>query len=82
VRQGVRYMSGGLKVYYVPQLRPTQSQATLPTLLLFAPLLRNILVRESIDIVHAHQVRLDANTYTLELRSVIICFNPFLTSIF
>ncbi|CEO95431.1 phosphatidylinositol N-acetylglucosaminyltransferase [Plasmodiophora brassicae] len=53
-RQGVRYLSQGLKVYYCP-LRVIVQQATPPTLFAFLPLLRNILIREKIDIVHGHQ---------------------------
>ncbi|KAI8343860.1 hypothetical protein BC941DRAFT_386132 [Chlamydoabsidia padenii] len=52
-RKGVRYMTNGLKVYYVPTL-VIYSEATLPTLYGFFPLFRNILIRESIDIVHGH----------------------------
>lgn len=51
-RTGIRHL-GPLKVYYLPIL-PIASQATLPNFLLFLPYLRNILVRESIDLVHAH----------------------------
>ncbi|KAI8069995.1 phosphatidylinositol N-acetylglucosaminyltransferase GPI3 subunit [Gongronella butleri] len=53
-RKGVRYLTNGLKVYYVPTL-VIYSGASLPTVYGFFPLLRNILIRESIDIVHGHQ---------------------------
>ncbi|ORX42600.1 phosphatidylinositol N-acetylglucosaminyltransferase GPI3 subunit [Hesseltinella vesiculosa] len=53
-RKGVRYLTNGLKVYYVPAM-VVYSEATLPTVYGFFPLLRNILIRESIDIVHGHQ---------------------------
>jgi len=53
-RHGVRYMPNGLKVYYCP-FTPFVDEATLPTLFSFFPLLRKILVREQIDIVHGHQ---------------------------
>ena len=43
-RQGVRWMSNGLKVYYVP-LTTFHDQAAFPTLFGFFPLLRNILIR-------------------------------------
>lgn len=56
-RNGVRYTTNGLKVYYVPfvgvQLPP--GTVTLPTLWAGLPLLRNILLRERITIVHGHQ---------------------------
>lgn len=55
-RVGVRYMTNGLKVYYAPMV-PFVDQASFPTLLGFLPLLRDILLRERIDIVHGHQVR-------------------------
>jgi len=53
-RKGVRYMTNGLKVYYIPQL-PIYNQNSLPTVFCAMPLLRDILVRERIDLVHAHQ---------------------------
>ena len=53
-RQGVRYMTNGLKVYYLP-LTVVHDQVTLPTLCAFLPLFRNILIREGITIVHGHQ---------------------------
>jgi len=51
-RVGIRYVSG-LKVYHLPIL-PIASNATLPNFLLFLPYLRNILLRERIELVHAH----------------------------
>ncbi|CAJ1356278.1 unnamed protein product, partial [Effrenium voratum] len=53
-RQGVRYMSNGLKVYYLPFL-PFHDNCTLPTFLSFFPLIRKVLLRERIDLVHGHQ---------------------------
>jgi len=54
-RVGVRWMSNGLKVYYLPN-RPIYNGVTLPTLgLVTFPLVRNILLRERIEIVHSHQ---------------------------
>lgn len=53
-RSGVRYMTGGLKVYYVPW-RPFLMQNTLPTLYGTLPVIRTILVRERISVVHGHQ---------------------------
>ena len=53
-RQGVRYMSNGLKVYYLP-LGVPYDQVILPTLFAFFPLFRNILLRENISLVHGHQ---------------------------
>ena len=54
-RSGVRWLTNGLKVYYAPRLPITQS-VTLPTLFGGFPLLRAILLREGINLVHAHQV--------------------------
>jgi phosphatidylinositol glycan class A protein len=51
-RVGIRHLSG-LKIYHLPIL-PIASSATLPNFLLFLPYLRNILLRERIDLVHAH----------------------------
>lgn len=55
-RKGVRYLTNGLKVYYIPQ-NQFYNQSSLPTLIfgLYMPLLRKILIREQIDIVHGHQ---------------------------
>lgn len=53
-RQGVRYMTNGLKVYYLP-LTPVVDQVIFPTLYGFFPLFRNVLIREKVTIVHGHQ---------------------------
>ncbi|KAK4412740.1 Phosphatidylinositol N-acetylglucosaminyltransferase subunit A [Sesamum alatum] len=53
-RSGVRYMTGGLKVYYVPW-KPFLMQNTLPTFYATLPIIRTILIRERISIVHGHQ---------------------------
>lgn len=56
-RNGVRYVSGGLKVYYLPlvgiQLPP--GTVTMPTVIGSFPILRSIYLRERITIVHGHQ---------------------------
>ena len=53
-RKGVRWMANGLKVYYLPVV-PFHQSATLPTLFFSLPLFRHILLRERINIIHAHQ---------------------------
>ncbi|KAL4193998.1 hypothetical protein AMTRI_Chr05g57010 [Amborella trichopoda] len=53
-RTGVRYMTGGLKVYYVPW-KPFLMQNTLPTIYGTFPIVRTILIREKISVVHGHQ---------------------------
>ncbi|GAA5842697.1 hypothetical protein JCM9279_003666 [Rhodotorula babjevae] len=55
-RNGVRWLTNGVKVYYIPvqPLPPTHVHATLPNFFTALPHLRSIFVRESIDIVHAH----------------------------
>ncbi|KAH9324469.1 hypothetical protein KI387_004647, partial [Taxus chinensis] len=53
-RSGVRYMTNGLKVYYVPWL-PFLMQNSLPTIYGIFPILRTILIRERITLVHGHQ---------------------------
>lgn len=52
-RKGVRYLTNGLKVYYVPFFVIYRS-ATLPTVFSFFPVFRNIIIREQINIVHGH----------------------------
>lgn len=64
-RKGVRYMSNYLKVYYCPFL-PMTDQDCLPTFSATLPLIRWILIREGITIVHAHQA-----TSTLANESVV-----------
>ena len=53
-RQGIRYMTNGLKVYYCPQMS-IHNQASLPVLFTFFPVFRQIVLREQIQIVHGHQ---------------------------
>ena len=56
-RTGVRYMgppSSLLKVYYCPILSMTDDDS-MPTFTATFPILRHILIRENIEIVHAHQ---------------------------
>ncbi|TRZ26457.1 hypothetical protein HGM15179_000614 [Zosterops borbonicus] len=52
-RRGVRYLTSGLKVYYLP-LKVMYNQSTATTLFHSLPLLRYIFVRERVTIVHAH----------------------------
>ena len=55
-RFGIRYMTNGLKVYYTSP-RPFRDSNTWPTLFTNFPMVRDIILRERIDIVHCHQVR-------------------------
>nr|KAI8731792.1 phosphatidylinositol N-acetylglucosaminyltransferase subunit A [Biomphalaria glabrata] len=52
-RQGVRYLANGLKIYYLP-FPPFYNQCVLPTIFPTFPLLRNVFIRENIQIVHGH----------------------------
>uniref|UniRef100_A0A8C4PCN7 phosphatidylinositol N-acetylglucosaminyltransferase n=1 Tax=Dromaius novaehollandiae TaxID=8790 RepID=A0A8C4PCN7_DRONO len=52
-RKGIRYLTNGLKVYYLP-LKVMYNQSTATTLFHSLPLLRYIFVRERVTIVHAH----------------------------
>lgn len=52
-RNGVRMLTNGLRVYYVPFVQVYRS-TTFPTVFLAFPILRTIFVREQIDIVHGH----------------------------
>lgn len=52
-RTGIRYLTNGLKVYYLP-LKPMYSQCILPTVFTTLPIMRYILLRENITIVHGH----------------------------
>lgn len=46
-------MTNGLKVYYLP-IQTFYNQCILPTMICQIPLLRDILIRERIEIVHGH----------------------------
>ncbi|XP_053562048.1 phosphatidylinositol N-acetylglucosaminyltransferase subunit A [Bombina bombina] len=52
-RKGIRYLTKGLKVYYLP-LTVMYNQSTATTLLHSLPLLRYIFVRERVSIIHSH----------------------------
>lgn len=52
-RVGIRYMSNGLKVYYLP-MKVFYNQCVLPTMVSTLPLIRYILIRERITVVHGH----------------------------
>ncbi|XP_050531687.1 phosphatidylinositol N-acetylglucosaminyltransferase subunit A [Daktulosphaira vitifoliae] len=52
-RVGVRYMTNGLKVYYLP-IKPFYNQCVLPLMVCSLPLIRYILIREQITIIHGH----------------------------
>ncbi|CAD6953223.1 unnamed protein product, partial [Tilletia laevis] len=53
-RTGIRWLPSGLKVYYVPY-EVLARQDTLPNFFSLLPLLRQILIRERIELVHGHQ---------------------------
>ncbi|KAJ8252751.1 hypothetical protein GJAV_G00205160 [Gymnothorax javanicus] len=52
-RRGVRYLTNGLKVYYLP-LQVMYNQTTVTTCFHSLPLLRCIFVREGITVLHSH----------------------------
>uniref|UniRef100_UPI00358E9EF0 phosphatidylinositol N-acetylglucosaminyltransferase subunit A n=1 Tax=Myxine glutinosa TaxID=7769 RepID=UPI00358E9EF0 len=52
-RVGIRYLTNGLRVYYLP-LRLLYNQATAPTLFHSLALLRCVFIREEVTVVHAH----------------------------
>lgn len=52
-RQGIRILTNGLKVYYIPAA-VFYRQSTFPTVFSAFPILRQIFIREAIDIVHGH----------------------------
>nr|CAG4643170.1 EOG090X0515 [Ilyocryptus agilis] len=53
-RVGVRYVTNGLKVYYIPIKPIPGAGVTLPTVVASLPLLRYIFIREEIEIIHGH----------------------------
>ncbi|KAI0694513.1 transferase [Cytidiella melzeri] len=52
-RVGIRWLLPSLKVYYIPFLT-IASSATLPNFLTFLPYLRTIVLREGVQLIHAH----------------------------
>ncbi|KAG2490079.1 hypothetical protein HYH03_011544 [Edaphochlamys debaryana] len=64
--RGVRYLTNGLKVYYLPR-RPFLQQACFPSLLGWARLLRSVCLREGASLVHGHQA-----FSTLALEAVLV----------
>lgn len=52
-RRGVRMLTNGLRVYYIPIWQVYRS-STFPAIFVSFPIIRNILIREDIDIVHGH----------------------------
>ena len=52
-RSGVRYMTNGLKVYYLPMI-PFYNQCVFPCVYVSCAIIRDILLREGITIVHGH----------------------------
>ncbi|CAH8518057.1 unnamed protein product [Heterobilharzia americana] len=54
-RQGVRYLARGLKVYYIP-MQPFYKQSIFITVLGTLPIIREIVLREQINIVHGHSI--------------------------
>lgn len=53
-RHGIRYLTEGIKVYYLP-ITCFHDRSTLLTFFTTLPLIRTILIRERVDIVHGHQ---------------------------
>ncbi|KAI5962150.1 SPT14 [Candida pseudojiufengensis] len=52
-RNGIRYLTNGLKIYYVPFWVLYRS-SSFPTVFSAFSILRNIFIREQIDIIHGH----------------------------
>ncbi len=52
-RVGIRWLSPGIKVYHIPFVT-IASSATLPEFFTFLPYFRNIILREHIQLIHAH----------------------------
>ncbi|KAJ4433860.1 hypothetical protein ANN_16173 [Periplaneta americana] len=52
-RVGIRYMTNGLKVFYLP-VKVFYNQCVLPTMICSLPLIRYIFIRERITIIHGH----------------------------
>lgn len=53
-RSGIRYMANGMKVYHFPHMPVVQGDVAFLSFYNSLPLIRQILIREHIDIVHGH----------------------------
>jgi phosphatidylinositol N-acetylglucosaminyltransferase subunit A len=53
-REGVRYMANGLKVYHLPLCPWMNGDVSFVALLNIVPLLRQIFIREHVDVCHGH----------------------------
>ena len=53
-REGVRYMANGVKVYHLPLLPVLRKDVAFFSLFHVIPVIRQILIREHIDICHGH----------------------------
>ena len=54
-RQILRIMGNGLKVYYLP-IKTLADETMIPTLFALFPKIREILIKENINLIHMHQV--------------------------
>lgn len=54
-RCGVRYMANGMKVYNIPHLPVMNGDVAFLSFFNSLPLIRQIMIREQIEIVHGHQ---------------------------
>ena len=54
-RVGVRYLTCGVKVYYIPALLVADGQVGFPSVYSTFPIFRHIIIREQIQVLHAHQ---------------------------
>ena len=52
-RKGIRYLTQGLKVFYLP-VQPFYNQCILPTVFSLLPIVRFIYIREKVTVVHGH----------------------------
>ena len=53
-RCGVRHMANGIKLYYLPKLPLLMGDDSCVALWNLYPIIREIIVREKIDICHGH----------------------------
>jgi phosphatidylinositol N-acetylglucosaminyltransferase subunit A len=54
-RVGVRYLSNGMKVYHIPTINMYSQTSVPPFLHNHVNILRQIFIREQIQIMHGHQ---------------------------
>lgn len=72
-RCGVRHMANGIKIYYLPKLPILNGDASFFALWNIYPVMREIIIREKIDICHGHQSTSLIGTEVMQIGKMMGC---------